>query len=204
MSSTAPIQPQGSPSASDQSAQGSAGEPGLPGAAAAAPVGPATSPLTPGAVVDALDKAARRGKLSGFRAVPDGFTLEVFGAPFDERLECTVRAAGAGGTRIEPTLKRALKMPIIFAIVLALSVEPGRYFTDQLIPGEWGWIDTRWWYYPITILPIPFMWRTLSRRSKAAAAEHAGEQWAKVLALTQGTPAPGGAATGPPGPAGAP
>lgn len=154
-----------------------------------APVGPAVSPLPPAGVVEALDKTARRGKLSGFRAVPDGFTLEVFGAPFDERLACRVRSREAGSL-IEPVRRRALKMPVIFAIVLILSVEPGRYFMDQLIPGEWGWIDTRWWYYPLTILPIPFMWRTLSRRSKVAADEHAGEQWAKVLAITQGSPVP--------------
>lgn len=154
-----------------------------------APVAPATTSLGPAEVVDALDRAARRGRLSGFRAVPEGFVLEVFGAPFDERLECAVRANGPGAS-IVPTRRRALKMPVVFAVVLLLTVEPGRYFMDQLIPGEWGWIDTRWWYYPLTILPIPFMWRTLMRRSKSAADEHAGEQWAKVLALTRSAAAP--------------
>ncbi len=161
-----------------------------------APVGPVASLLAPAGVVEALDKTARRGKLSGFRVVPQGFILEVFGAPFDERLECRVRSR-EGGSVIEPVRRRALRVPMIFAVVLILSVEPGRYFMDQLIPGEWGWIDTRWWYYPLTVLPIPFMWRRLSRRSRAAADEHAGEQWAKVLAITQGSPVP-------PGPHGAP
>jgi hypothetical protein len=52
--------------------------------------------------------------------------------------------------------------------VLLATIWPGAYFMDQLMPGEWGWISTKvyWWYLPITVVPIPWVWRGLMRKSR--------------------------------------
>ncbi|MFG0326555.1 MAG: hypothetical protein ACF8SC_04705 [Phycisphaerales bacterium JB037] len=135
---------------------------------------------SPGEVIAALDAAARRGKLAGFeKRGGDGFVVDAFGAPFDYDL--IGRVSGEGdGSEIRFSMERRKKMPIIAAVLLLVTIEPGRYFMDQLIPGEWGWINTMWWYYPLTILPLPWVWIGLSKRSERAAREHAGEQIEKV------------------------
>lgn len=144
------------------------------------------TPLSLDEVKSRLDHAARRGKLPGYHPLSDGFVVDAFGTPF----ECDLVAAAspsndAGGAkmRLTFTLRRRRKMPLVFAAALILTVEPGRYFLDQLIPGEWGWIDTRWWYYPLSILPIPLIWRTASKRSNLMARADAHEQIAKIAEL---------------------
>jgi hypothetical protein len=141
-------------------------------------------------VVSRLDRASRRGRLAGFRAYPgDGvlFSVELPGHPFDGVLEARAREEG-GGTRLELRTRMLLRMPVVFALVLIATVWPGVYFMDRLIPGEWGWIPqigtwwpgTWWWYVPLTALPLPFVWRALMRRSKAALDKAAEEMVAKI------------------------
>ncbi|MBX3363231.1 MAG: hypothetical protein KF866_00575 [Phycisphaeraceae bacterium] len=165
----ASIQPVQEPSAASAS-EG----PGLPDVLA-----PMTTPLGKDEVCSRLDALCRRGKLPGFRRTEDGFVVDAFGAPFDADLVGHVEGT-EGGSRVTFRLVRRLQTPLIFVIVMALTVEPGRYFMDQLIPGEWGWIDTRWWYYPLTILPLPWIWRKLSRASRAATLDHASEQVERI------------------------
>ncbi len=127
-----------------------------------------------------LDALARRGKLAGFRALtPDTFTTDAFGEPFDHDLIGAIEDAG-DRRRIRFHLRMRRRMVVVFAILCLLTIEPGRYLLDQFIPGEWNWIDTRIWYYPLTILPLPWMWHRMLRKSRRTSYEHALEQIERI------------------------
>lgn len=133
----------------------------------------------PEALHELLLTEAKRGRLDGYEKTGEGFMLDALGTPFEYDLLARVTREGERTVvAFSMSLRRAL--PIVFAVVLLLTVEPGRYFTDMLIPGRWGWIDTRLWYYPLTIIPLPFVWRTCMRKSRQSACKHAREQVEKV------------------------
>src|SRR5689334_1427784 len=71
-----------------------------------------------------LDGAARRGRLAGFvaRSGEDLFEVEAYSAPFEH-----VLVARADGTepRLTFRLQTLRKMPLIFAVVVVLSLWPG-------------------------------------------------------------------------------
>ena len=119
-----------------------------------------------------LDLAARRGRVPGLHigADPMLFYVDGCGAPFEHHLVATGSPEGSG-MRISFSLRRLSRMPRVFAVLILLSVWPGVYFMDQLIPGEWNWIRTEYWYLPLTILPIPWFWRSTARKSEAIAVE---------------------------------
>ncbi|MFN0132955.1 MAG: hypothetical protein ACKVW3_10585 [Phycisphaerales bacterium] len=133
--------------------------------------------LTADEIVVRLSTASKRGRLAGFaRGKGDVlFTVDAFGTPFDGDVVARLRD---GKLLFETRMRR--KLPIIFAIVIAATIWPGVYFMDQLIPGEWGWIPTWWWYIPITVIPIPWMWRSVMRKSRAGIAESSREAIQKV------------------------
>ncbi|MCB9846410.1 MAG: hypothetical protein H6811_10550 [Phycisphaeraceae bacterium] len=143
--------------------------------------------LDAAAIVSRLDARARRGKLAGLRHEDRKrdsaalFEVDSLGTPFEH-----VMGARLEGGEIVFSLRRLWKAPVIFAVALLVTIEPGRYFVDQLIPASWGWIDTMWWYYPLTILPIPFMWRSASRRSRLVAMAEAAETIQKIAETTGG------------------
>lgn len=139
--------------------------------------------LTADAIVERLAVASKRGRLAGF-ARPGGgvlFVVDAFGTPFDGVVEARFESDSSGG-RLRFALRMKRRLPIIFAIVLVATVWPGLYFTDQLIPGEWGWIPTWWWYLPLTIVPIPWAWRAAMRKSRATMEASAREAIGKVRA----------------------
>ncbi len=137
-------------------------------------------------VHERLNTAARRGKLAGYEKTGQNrFLLDAFGTPFDLDLNAQGHRT-KDITTIRFTTRMRRKLPIVFAIVLLLTIEPGRYFTDQLIPGSWGWIDTMYWYYPLTILPLPFLWPKLLHKSRESGRKHAREQIEKVARLCDG------------------
>lgn len=143
--------------------------------------------LSPEQIAEKLDTAARRGKLAGFdRQGPGLFSVEAFGQPFDHQLIATGEQAD-GKTTLRFESKMLLKMPVIFAVVLLTTVWPGVYFMDQLIPGEWGWIPTWWWYLPMAALPLPWVWRSLLRKSNAVAHASSLEMIEKVAGELQVT-----------------
>lgn len=142
--------------------------------------------LAPPEILERLDTLARRGKLAGYEKTgPGSFVLDAFGNPFDYDLSADLSSRPDGdGSMIRFALRMRRRLPIVFAVVCLLTIEPGQYFIDQMIPGTWGWIDTRLWYYPLAILPLPFMWRSWLKKSLASAIEHAQEQIAKVAQAT--------------------
>lgn len=135
------------------------------------------------AIVERLTTASRRGRLAGFerRGGDVLFVVDAFGSPFDGVVEARWQGDASGG-RLRFALRMKRRLPVIFAVVLAATVWPGVYFTDQLIPGEWGWIPTWWWYLPLTVVPIPWVWRGAMRKSRAAMEASAKEAIAKVRA----------------------
>lgn len=148
--------------------------------------------LHAGEILDRLDQAARRGKLAGFTKGGCGglFSVETHGHPYDGDLIASANFGQPYDGRITFQFRLRRKMPVIFAILLLATIWPGVYFMDQLIPGEWGLIRTEWWYLPLTILPIPWMWRTLMRRSLASNRTMAEEAIAKMATELGGTPEP--------------
>lgn len=140
--------------------------------------------LTPAAVQSALETTARRGKLAGYAPVDERtFVVDGAGWLFEYTVTGNIDDAGT----IALAMKRQLKGPIIVALVLAFTVEPGQYFMDQLIPGGWGWWPTWWWYYPLALLSIPLVWMAASKRSKLEALAYTGEQIESIAAATGGT-----------------
>lgn len=147
------------------------------------------TPLSPSQVLEKLSVASRRGRLAGFDrdTTTHSFTALLFSEPFDHTLTAKVDPDPAGGSIIRSTAVMLRRMPVIFAIVLVLTVWPGVWFTDQMIPGQWGWIPTWWWYLPITVIPLPWVWIKLMKKSKTGAGISAHEVLTKVAAEVEGT-----------------
>jgi len=155
------------------------------------------SKLTAEGVLAALDAAARKGKLAGFSSEAGGaagagtrtFRVVDFGKPFESRLIGVIEelkgpggAAGMGdaagaASRITFSIQMKMMMPVIFAVLLIVSVWPGILLTDSMLKLYFSWytIWTGWWYYPLTVpfVPIAFLkaWRTSVASGKAEAAE---------------------------------
>lgn len=144
------------------------------------------APLDAPAIVERLTTASRRGRLAGFassQAAGVLFQATAFGSPFEGVLEA--RAEGAdGATRLRFQTRMLRKFPALFAAVLAFTIWPGVYFTDELVaqflPGLWSPWVTYYWYLPLTILPIPWVWRGAMRKSRRTMTEHARETVAKI------------------------
>lgn len=133
-----------------------------------------------------LDISARRGRVPGLHAGSGEvlFHVDGCGTPFEHHL-IGRGAAEDGGTRIRFALERQKRMPIIFAALLIVTIWPGVYFMDQLIPGEWNWIKTEYWYLPLTIVPIPWFWRSTARKSLKIATDDATRIIEKIRAEFQ-------------------
>ncbi|MEO1584011.1 MAG: hypothetical protein AAFR96_05490 [Planctomycetota bacterium] len=144
------------------------------------------------------ERLSKRGKLPGFAKSPAAdpkarkglFTCSAFGAPFDFRLvvdHWQIEGTRTLSFRAEP-LK---KLPAVYAAVLAFTVWPGVVFTDSLLNTWFGWYPNAWWftwawYIPLTLLPLPWVWRSITRKSRAAALVHAYEQIERLTAAVDG------------------
>jgi hypothetical protein len=133
------------------------------------------SPHQPDEIAARLAKLSQRGRIPGFERPNDGllFTATAFGQPFDRTLEAHAEPDGDNGTtlRFSTKLKRAL--PWTFGLITAFTVWPGVWLTDELCRTYFTWYDyaTWMWYLPITVVPLPWMVRSIMRKSQAAAAE---------------------------------
>jgi hypothetical protein len=134
-------------------------------------------------VLERLGTLSRRGRLPGFEQGGRGlFSVEAHGHPFDAELIAEAHQADPPGSELRFTLRLRRRMPTTFAAILLLTIWPGVYFMDQLIPGEWGAISRTvyWWYLPLTVVPIPWVWRSMMRKSRASSRREAEEAIRKI------------------------
>lgn len=135
--------------------------------------------LTAERVVQAAEKRAKAGKLAGFeRGTGDVlFVADVFGEPFDRTLVVKGEKV-EGGTRLTFTAPMKKKVPWIFIAVIAFSIWPGVTLTHSLLVTYFSWytIQTWWWYIPITVIPLPWMYKKMMTKSEASCAGSAMEQ----------------------------
>ncbi len=88
--------------------------------------------------------------------------------------------SGRDGGELTFRLVLLKKMPTIFGVLLALTIWPGVYFMDEVVSqlglwrADWPWL-TYYWYLPLTVIPIPWMWRSMIAKSQRSAREHARE-----------------------------
>ena len=138
-------------------------------------------------VFAAMLKLSKQGKLAGYehQQGSDVATVDAHGTPFDSDLCVRFKNGELGFNMV---MRR--KLPVIFALILVATVWPGLPLTDSFLFGfEWyerlmgDSIKTWMWYLPLTILPIPFVWRSSMMKSKASAAEHAQETIEKLQSL---------------------
>ena len=127
--------------------------------------------LGAGAVLERLRTASKRGRLPGFREVPGGFAVELFGVPWDRELQGRVVESSVGGVDgAEVRWRRRDKrgMQALWAVVLVLSVWPGVVLADKFIPSDWGWIGTHvWhWYMPLTVVSNAWAWWWAVRKTE--------------------------------------
>ncbi|MHC4976573.1 MAG: hypothetical protein ACYTF7_08200 [Planctomycetota bacterium] len=137
--------------------------------------------------LEILEKLARKGKLPGYEALSDSsFRVDAFGVPFDADLIGSITSRDP--LTVSYSLRVRMKIPAIFAIVTLLTIWPGVAITDSLIPGEWGWWPTAYWYLPLTIIPLPWLVVSLRKRTHQTTRAHAQEQIARICATLNATP----------------
>ena len=118
----------------------------------------------------------------------DGQEPDALGAIYVHRLGWRIHRRSDAGRRRSWRAGRVVRifrlqllrrLPLIFTAILLFTIWPGVYFMDELIaqflPGLWRPWVTYYWYLPLTVLPIPWMWRRTIARSTASAHEHARE-----------------------------
>lgn len=142
------------------------------------------TPFDADTVVAKLRNRSKRGKLPGFDNKPKAGIASVvaYGVPFDGTLFVYHEM---GGLRFDAQLNR--KIPAIFAVILVLTVWPGLPLTDSFL-SNFLWYEkllakglaTWMWYVPTTILPLPFVWRTAIKKSRASIHAHALETIEKL------------------------
>jgi hypothetical protein len=156
--------------------------------------------MAPERIIETLDKAARRGKLAGFRVLGPGegglFTVEAWGTPFEGELIASVeggpeaRDAGAANafTRLAFRTRMLPRWPWVFGVVLVLSVWPGVVLTQSvlsmMVPG-WGWLwrTTWYWYLPLSIVGGVWGWVVAMKRSRVTMAASGREMAGKIAGL---------------------
>lgn len=154
------------------------------------------SPLPPEEAVARLERLAKRGGLPGFDRLParaggacgeTGFKALVFGAPFDRELIARAEAAEGGGCIIRGRARLRMKLPVMYAIIIALTIWPGVWLTDSMLRIYFSWyrIETWWWYLPLCALVIPAV-RKQWKASESAAASELAELSKKIAAETGG------------------
>lgn len=154
-------------------------------------------PHSPDEIVTALDRAARKGRLAGFTAERSDslFAVDAWGTPFDADLLAAATEAG-GRTTLSFRTRWRRKMPAIFAVTLILTVWPGVELTDSLLKLWFDWYFafsqreifqiggfdafTYLWYLPLTAVPLPWVWRSLMRKSRASIHASALEMIGKI------------------------
>lgn len=140
---------------------------------------PLSTTLADEEIMRRLDGAARRGKLAGFHphARPALFSVTAYGDTFDYRLIAT-----RVGAELRFALQTPLRVLAIFWGSLAITIWPGMWLTDSMLTTYFSWyqIPTWTWYLPVTLLPVPWMLKTVFGKSRVAAVQHAQEQITRI------------------------
>ncbi len=158
----------------------------------AVPLPTVETSLTPEAIVEKLAFASRRGRLAGFHAGQGGglFGVAAFGHPFDRVLIADVQKSNAGAAlSFRTTLP--MKWPSIFIAVTISTIWPGVWLTDSLLKTyfpsyPWWGVQTWMWYLPLTIVPLPWMAKSIWGKSEAMAHDSAHRAIRKIAAETGG------------------
>ena len=144
--------------------------------------------LTAGEILKRAARQSERGKLPGFKSRPsDGlFECAGFGNPFDYRLVATHEP---GELRFAAKLKA--RSPAIFWGAMAFTVWPGVIFTDSLLNTWFSWYPNEtWityaWYLPLTLLPLPWLHKSVMNKTRTAALVHAHEQIHRFAGVIEG------------------
>lgn len=147
--------------------------------------------LDPSGVVEALKTMSKRGKLAGFQAGGESGSavVDAHGTPFDSDLIVQSESDG-DQTRVRFQLIMRRKMPILFALILVVTIWPGLPLTESFMLS-FGWyerllgdsIETWMWYLPLTMIPAPFAWRSAILKSKKSAHQHAQETIERIRSV---------------------
>jgi hypothetical protein len=137
-------------------------------------------------VRERLGELSRRGKLPGFgqsKVAGEVCEFAAFGDPLDYAIGVVPES---GRLRFRARMKR--RTPLVFAVVGAVSVWPGSWLTDSMLRSyfeSYDW-NTYAWYIPLTVLPLPWMFLRMQRRSRASAYEHFREKLELIRAAVAG------------------
>ncbi len=167
-----------------------------------------TVPMDADAVIDRLDVASRRGRMAGFNGQPDVglFIVDAWGTPFDHDLLAMGEKATGDETRLSFSLRLRRKLPTIHAIILLLTVWPGVWLTDSMLKLWFAWYYaltqkpmfiwggfeafTYIWYIPLCVVPLPWFWRSIMRRSRTTSHASGLEMIGKIAKELGVTPPP--------------
>ncbi|MBL4808544.1 MAG: hypothetical protein JKY43_00600 [Phycisphaerales bacterium] len=140
--------------------------------------------MSDSAVFKTLLKMSKSGKLAGYKHISGerAAVVDAHGTPFDSDLVIQYSEED-----ICFSLKMRRKFPAIFMALLVVTVWPGLPLTDSFM-FSLGWyerlmgesIETWMWYLPMTVLPIPFVWKSAIKKSRASARQHAIETIEKI------------------------
>jgi hypothetical protein len=167
---------------------------------AALPLPVLRSPLSRDEIISRVKAAAMRGRIEGFEGTASSgqlrsadFRVEAFGTPFDGELGglITADASSAPGSTVRFATRMLPRLPIVFLIILILTVWPGVVLTEKIIADYFpaGWYKyTVYWYYPLSVPTVPWaMWVSL-RRSRVSIAESARRAIDQIAKEIQGQP----------------
>jgi len=140
----------------------------------------------PDEIVRKLDGHARKGRLAGFspRNHDALFSADAFAAPFDHELLARATFDGTH-TVLRFQVRMLPKMPVIMIVILVLTIWPGVWVTESMLSTYFQWyrLDIWWtcaWYIPMTLGPLPWLWKKWVVGSKREALEHALEVIASI------------------------
>ncbi|MCB9838360.1 MAG: hypothetical protein H6813_03395 [Phycisphaeraceae bacterium] len=149
-----------------------------------------------------LDRAAKQGKLPGFERRGDhAFRALVYGEPFDRELLGEITPSD-GGCTIALRLRLMKKFPVIAVALVSVSIWPGVWLTDSMIQTYFpGYPNAFWvtaaWYLPLTVIPLPWMLRSMWRKSEGIAREELGKTIGKIERALKAEPVRARATTTP-------
>lgn len=129
-------------------------------------------PISEREIIIRLEEASKRGRLAGYRPGNNGvlFRTSAYGTPFEGLLEAHATSTESGTSlRFTRRIKRTL--PIIFCVILLITIWPGVVVTQSLLASmfpkaTWLW-GTNWYWWVYMLLSVPTapwaMWKAWKR-----------------------------------------